>query len=48
MNRFGMQQSLKGTAVEERHSRCDLVRENARHLARGEPLVNVVDKAKGY
>jgi phosphoglycerate dehydrogenase-like enzyme len=37
-----------GHSVEKERRVIEIVRENARRLARGEPLVNVVDKAKGY
>jgi phosphoglycerate dehydrogenase-like enzyme len=37
-----------GHSIEKERRVIEIVRENARHLARGEPLVNVVDKAKGY
>jgi phosphoglycerate dehydrogenase-like enzyme len=37
-----------GHSIEKEERVIAIVRENARRLARGEPLVNVVDKQKGY
>jgi phosphoglycerate dehydrogenase-like enzyme len=37
-----------GHSIEKERRVIEIVRENARRLARGEPLINVVDKAKGY
>jgi phosphoglycerate dehydrogenase-like enzyme len=37
-----------GHSVEKERRVIEIVRENARRLARGEPLLNVVDKARGY
>jgi phosphoglycerate dehydrogenase-like enzyme len=37
-----------GHSIEKERRVIEIVRENARRLARGEPLVNVVDKERGY
>lgn len=37
-----------GHSIEKERRVIEIVRENARRLAHGEPLVNVVDKSKGY
>jgi len=37
-----------GHSIQKEQRVIEIVRENARRLARGEPLVNVVDKQKGY
>jgi len=37
-----------GHSIEKERRVIEIVRENARRLARGEPLLNVVDKARGY
>jgi phosphoglycerate dehydrogenase-like enzyme len=37
-----------GHSIEKERRVIEIVRENALRLARGQPLVNVVDKAKGY
>ncbi len=37
-----------GHSIEKERRVIEVVRENARHLARGQPLINVVDKARGY
>jgi phosphoglycerate dehydrogenase-like enzyme len=37
-----------GHSIEKERRVIEIVRENARRLAAGQPLVNVVDKSKGY
>jgi phosphoglycerate dehydrogenase-like enzyme len=37
-----------GHSIEKERRVIEILRENARRLARGEPLVNVVDKERGY
>lgn len=37
-----------GHSIEKERRVIEIVRENARRLARGQPLINVVDKTKGY
>ena len=37
-----------GHSIEKERRVIEILRENARRLAGGQPLMNVVDKAKGY
>jgi phosphoglycerate dehydrogenase-like enzyme len=37
-----------GHSIEKERRVIEVVRENARHLAHGQPLINVVDKERGY
>jgi phosphoglycerate dehydrogenase-like enzyme len=37
-----------GHSIEKERRVIEIVRENARRLSRGQPLLNVVDKARGY
>jgi phosphoglycerate dehydrogenase-like enzyme len=37
-----------GHSIEKEWRVIEVVRENARHLAHAQPLINVVDKERGY